>query len=132
MSVVVDSSVVVAALTDTGRYGTWAANQLLRPELTAPQHLPVETAAALFRLERRGRLDPSNARMAMQQMTNLPISLLPFTLLTDRVWDLRHTVTAYDGWYVALAEATGSPLATLDRRLVSAPGPTCAFLTPDV
>ena len=32
--------------------------------------------------------------------------------------------------YVALAEATNVPLATLDRRLVRAAGPTCRFLAP--
>lgn len=130
MTLVVDSSVVVAALTDTGPYGTWASTRLLEPELTAPQHLPIETAAALFRLERRGLIDADIGRAAMHEVANLPISLLPFSLLAERVWDLRHTVTAYDGWYVALAEATDSPLATLDRRLVGAPGPTCEFLTP--
>jgi len=39
-------------------------------------------------------------------------------------------VTAYDAWYVALAEAYDAPLATLDTRLVDAPGPACAFDTP--
>jgi predicted nucleic acid-binding protein len=39
-------------------------------------------------------------------------------------------VSAYDAWYVAVAEHTGVPLVTLDRRLASAPGPTCGFVTP--
>ena len=36
----------------------------------------------------------------------------------------------YDGWYVAVAEALGMPLATLDTRLSRSTGPTCEFLTP--
>ena len=39
-------------------------------------------------------------------------------------------MTSYDAWYVALAEALGSDLATLDERLVKADGPRCRFLTP--
>jgi predicted nucleic acid-binding protein len=46
------------------------------------------------------------------------------------VWELRENVTAYDGWYVALAESLGARLATLDVRLTKASGPRCAFTTP--
>jgi predicted nucleic acid-binding protein len=41
-----------------------------------------------------------------------------------------HTVTSYDAWYVALAEALELPLATLDGRLSRARGVGCKFLTP--
>lgn len=42
--------------------------------------------------------------------------------LLDRVWTLRHDVSAYDGLYVALAEGVAAPLITLDRRIADAPG----------
>jgi predicted nucleic acid-binding protein len=48
------------------------------------------------------------------------------------VRQLRVTVSAYDAWYVALAEALDVPFATLDSRLARAPGPRCAFHVPDV
>ena len=49
-----------------------------------------------------------------------------------RVWELRHSVTSHDAWYVAVAEALRLPLATLDARLAKAKGPTCRFLrSPD-
>jgi predicted nucleic acid-binding protein len=44
--------------------------------------------------------------------------------------DMRGSVTAYDGWYVALAESLKAPLATLDGRLARAPGPRFSFLGP--
>ncbi|MGI9033553.1 MAG: type II toxin-antitoxin system VapC family toxin [Acidimicrobiales bacterium] len=47
-----------------------------------------------------------------------------------RVWELRRVVTAYDAWYVAVAESLSVPLATLDRKLGRAPGPRCAFEMP--
>ena len=37
-------------------------------------------------------------------------------------WGLRDNLTAYDAAYVALAEATGTPLLTLDRRIANAHG----------
>jgi len=37
---------------------------------------------------------------------------------------------AYDAWYVALAEALGAKLATLDIAPGRASGPRCGFLTP--
>lgn len=46
------------------------------------------------------------------------------------VRELRHNVTAYDGWYVALAEQLDAAVATLDVRLANAAGPRCPFRTP--
>ena len=54
----------------------------------------------------------------------------PFAPHAERVWALRHNLTAYDAWYVAVAEALDCPLATLDRRLSRASGPACEVLTP--
>jgi predicted nucleic acid-binding protein len=59
------------------------------------------------------------------------VELYPFLPFQDRVWQLRESLTAYDAWYVALAEAHDVPLATLDRRLAASPGPHCGFLTPN-
>jgi predicted nucleic acid-binding protein len=47
----------------------------------------------------------------------------------ERIWELRHAITSYDAWYVAIAEALRLPLATLDKRLARARGPKCEFLT---
>jgi predicted nucleic acid-binding protein len=58
------------------------------------------------------------------------LELFSFEPFAERVWVLRHNVTSYDAWYVALAEVLRLPLATLDERLVKAKGPTCNFLTP--
>ncbi|MGH8903342.1 MAG: type II toxin-antitoxin system VapC family toxin [Egibacteraceae bacterium] len=53
-------------------------------------------------------------------------------LPAERVWKLRRTITAYDAWYVALAESLDAPLLTLYHRLARAPGPRCSFeLPPD-
>lgn len=56
------------------------------------------------------------------------IELYPFG---DRIWELRDNLTAYDAWYVALAEGHDCPLATLDQRIVASVGPRCEFVTFD-
>ena len=50
--------------------------------------------------------------------------------LRNRIWELRSNLTCYDAWYVAVAEALELPLATLDRRLARATGPSCEIRAP--
>jgi len=131
LSVVVDSSVVVAALVDTGENGAWAEKILERGDLYAPELLRVESANVLRRLERGKEIAEQEANAAFEDLMELDVELHAFEPFSERVWELRHNVTNYDGWYVALAEALNLPLATLDGRLVKAEGPKCRFLTPD-
>jgi predicted nucleic acid-binding protein len=60
----------------------------------------------------------------------LPIELFPFEPFAGRIWELRHSVTSYDAWYVAIAEALDLPLATLDGPLSRSAGVHCQFLIP--
>jgi len=43
---------------------------------------------------------------------------------------LRRNLSVYDGSYVALAELTNTPLATLDVYIGRAPGVSCVTSTP--
>lgn len=129
MSIVVDASVLVAATTDSGRDGAWAESVLAPGDLAAPQLVLVEATNVLRRLERERVLDPRDAEEARRDLLLLPVELFPFDPFAERIWELRQTVSSYDAWYVALAEAIDAPLATLDRRLRRASGPRCTFLT---
>jgi predicted nucleic acid-binding protein len=129
VSVVVDASVLVAAATDAGREGVWAESVLARGDLVAPQLVLVEATNVLRRLERERLLAPREADEARRDVLLLPLDLFPFEPFAERIWELRRTVSSYDAWYVALAEAIDAPLATLDRRLRRASGPRCRFVT---
>jgi predicted nucleic acid-binding protein len=130
LTTVVDASVALAAAVDEAASGDWARQLLGKGEnLVAPHLLPVEAANLLRKLVQRGRLSDRLAALELAQITRLRIAYYPFVPLAARVWDLRNNVSAYDGWYVALAEALKAPLATLDARLVRATGPRCQFLT---
>ena len=117
MSVVVDSSVLVAALVDTGPNGTWAEEVLSSGSLHAPELARVEATNILRRLELAKQLTTPEANAAHEDLMQLDMELFSFDPFADRIWELRHTVTSYDAWYVALAEALRLPLATLDARL---------------
>ena len=130
MTLVVDASLVFAALLDDGPDGEWAESQIAEGDLVAPELLLAAAANALRNAERAGRISSDVASLAYDDLLRLPATLFPYEPLADRVWQLRHAVTAYDGWYVALAEALDAGLATLDLRLTRAPGPTCSFITP--
>lgn len=46
--------------------------------------------------------------------------IVPGDAVLARVWALRHTMSTYDAPYVAVAEAFGVPLVTIDLRLARA------------
>jgi len=117
-------------LVDTGPDGSWAESLLDTQALAAPHLMPVEVTDILRRAAMAGQISVDVAAMAHHDLCELRVELFAYEPVADRVWELRPNVTAYDAWYVALAEALDVPLATLDRRLSGAPGPRCAFVTP--
>lgn len=130
MRCVVDASAVVAALVDDGPDGRWAASVMSERDLHAPHLMPVEVVNVLRRARSARSVGDAAASLAFEDLLNLRVTLYPFQLLAERVWELREHVTAYDAWYVALAEAIDADLVTLDMRLAHATGPRCMFLTP--
>jgi len=132
LSTVVDSSVLVAALLDAGPHGAWAEKVLAAGSLHAPELARAEAMDIFRRLERAKLITTPEANAAQNDLMQLDIDLFPFEPFADRIWELRHNVTSYDAWYVALAEALKVPLATLDQPLSKSNGVTCEFRTPDL
>lgn len=130
MTVVVDASAVVAALVDGSELGQWAEDCLREDRLAAPHLLHVEATNILRRAELAGDISADSAALAFTDLLMLPVDLYPFEPFADRVWELRHTVTAYDAWYVGLAESFETSLVTVDQKLARANGPACGFKTP--
>lgn len=130
MTVVLDSSVVVAALIDTGPVGMWAEALLVSGPLAAPHLMPIEAANVLRRSALAGDISADVASLAHEDLLSLRLELFPYSLCATRVWELRSNITAYDASYVALAETLGARLATLDTRLSRTSGTRCEFAVP--
>jgi predicted nucleic acid-binding protein len=130
VSVVVDASVLVAALVDSSDHGRWAEDVIISGSLHAPELARVEATNILRRLERSKQVSSAQANAAHDDLMELSLETFGFDPFADRIWELRHSITSYDAWYVALAEALQLPLATLDLKLAKASGVKCRFLTP--
>lgn len=130
MSVVVDASVLIKALLNTGPDGEWAEAIVAGDSLHAPDLALAEATNVLRRLELARTITRAEANAAHEDLMQLNIELFSFEPFAERAWELRHNLTSYDAWYVALAEALRLPLATFDERLAKAKGPSCEFLTP--
>ncbi len=121
--IVADASATVAYLVNqpVGR-GVRARQRFASEALHAPHLLDLEVANSLRRLVFRGAITPGEASQALEDLLDLPIVRYPHHPLVARAWELRHNLTAYDAAYVALAEALGAALVTLDSGIRDAPG----------
>ena len=127
---VVDSSILISALVENTPEGVWSRNLISGGELYCPELVLAEVANVLRRMEGINQISPAEARLALGDLLNLGLKLHPFAPYATRIWELRHNLTSYDAWYVALAESLDRPLATVDAKLTRASGPRCAFIAP--
>jgi predicted nucleic acid-binding protein len=130
LSIIIDPSVLIAALVDSGPHGGWAEGILSAESLQAPELIYAEATNIFRRLERAEIITTAEANAAQDDLMQLDIQLFPFAPFAGRIWELRHNVTSYDAWYVALAEALELPLATLDESLSKSSGVDCEFRIP--
>lgn len=122
---------VVSALIDSGPDGVWAEALLGSDALVAPHLMPAEVANVLCRAALAGDVTVDSASLAHADLLRLRVGLFDYEPFAERVWALRDGMSAYDAWYVALAESLDAPVATLDRRLTQSPGARCQFIAPD-
>ena len=123
--IVVDASLVIDFLILAGRDNRVTSLFLAQSgETFAPELIDLEVAQALRRWAQRSALNQDHATAFLMSFQNLPIKRLPHRPLLKRIWQLRHSLTAYDAAYVALAEGLDAPLFTRDRKLAAARGNT--------
>jgi predicted nucleic acid-binding protein len=119
---VVDTSAVVDALAGRPPDERLLARLGSDGDLHAPHLLDVELLHALRWLVAAGHLSEDRAADARSDFAELTIARYEHGFLADRIWELRHNLTAYDATFVALSEALDVPLVTRDRRLADAQG----------
>lgn len=116
--IVLDASALVELILTTA-LGAAIAERIHDPQLSlhTPHLADVEVAQTLRRLVTSGQLEAAAAAAALSDLRDLDVERHAHEPLLDRVWALRHNLTAYDAVYVALAEGLGATLLTCDRRL---------------
>ena len=91
-------------------------------DLHAPHLLDTEVLHALRRMTLQGELTDARAVDARTDFRDLALIRYAHEPFSERVWELRHNLTAYDATFVALAETLDAPLVTCDAKLADAPG----------
>jgi predicted nucleic acid-binding protein len=91
-------------------------------QMHAPQLLDIEITQVLRRLVRQKEITAPRAEQVLEDLSDLLIERHDHQELIQRIWQLRDSLSAYDGAYVALAEALAAPLLTCDGKLAGAHG----------
>lgn len=113
---VLDASGAIELVIDRGA-GTQVRAALEAGPAHAPEIIHLETLQTLRGLVRGGQVPRRQASTAVRQLTALRLRSHRHGPLRSRVWELRDCCSAYDGAYVALAEALDTELVTADARL---------------
>lgn len=123
---VVDAVAVADALTRKDAVGIALAQRITESTCHAPHLIDAEVGHVLRRVERLGEITEEVAVTGLRALATLIDERYAHTgWLAAEAWQLRHTVTFYDGLYVALAARLDMPLLTGDVRLSKAPGLPC-------
>ena len=119
--IVVDASAILEVILNTPVASRVAGRLFAAGEtLHAPHLLDLEVVQVLRRYAGAGALTEERGAQALEDLADLPLYRYPHHLFVDRIWELRHNLTAYDAAYVALAEALAAPLVTRDAALLRA------------
>ncbi len=121
--IVLDASAILEVLLATPAASS-VLSRLTAPgeTLHAPHLLDLEVLQVLRRYTANGDITVDRAHQAVVDYLDFPILRYAHEVLALRVWQLRDNLTAYDGAYVALAEALAAPVVTRDRRMVATRG----------
>jgi predicted nucleic acid-binding protein len=121
---VVDTSAVLAAIAAREPPPKLVERLSRDGDLHAPHLIDTEMLHALRRMRIVGAISEERAIEARNDFSELALTRYPHQPLSDRVWELRENLTAYDATFVALAELLSAKLLTCDARLAAAPANT--------
>ncbi|MBV6420049.1 MAG: hypothetical protein DAHOPDDO_01276 [Ignavibacteriaceae bacterium] len=117
MSIVVDTSVVVAILTNEVH-----KNQLIEltkgVDLLAPESINCEIGNAFSTMFKRGRLTLNLAKKALEYYKEIPIRLVNMDIEKSLEIAYKHKIYAYDAYFIECAIRHQSEMISLDDTLI--------------
>ena len=117
---VIDASVAVEYLLKTP-LGIFISDVIEDAYLVAPELIDVEVTSALRRAVLSERIEAERASIALSALEQWPLQRISHRELIVAAWRHRNNLSAYDAFYVALAQACCMPLLTADIKLTRAP-----------
>jgi predicted nucleic acid-binding protein len=123
---IVDASCLYEVVADAERAEAVRDRLARDPDQAAPHVIDVEVLSIIRRDRYLGRLDATAAGQAVEDLREWPGERFGHRSLLQRAWELRDNVRTWDAVYVALAEAFGATLITLDERLGRIEGLDCS------
>lgn len=120
--VVLDASAAIDILADTQRGTRLAALAPVGTIFWVPDGLfDVEVSSVLRRWGLSSTLSVEAIDAARSKLAQTRFKRVSVRVLSERAWQLRSNIAFADACYVALAEALGCSLLTIDMKLVAAP-----------
>ena len=120
---ILDASAALDLLLEREPMASWVRAEIAGADRVRVPHLiDAEVAAVVRRMVLAGGMTPERGARALEDFAAMRLRRFPHRRLLRRVWSLRENVSAFDGFYVALAESLAAPLVTTDAALARAPG----------
>ncbi len=127
---VIDAGILFEVIADTPASEALRARLMLDQDHCAPHLIDAEVLSVIQKWHRTGELDTTAANQAVDDLSLWPGERWSHRPLLARAWELRADVRGYDAMYVALAEALGATLMTLDQRLARVRSLRCDIEVP--
>jgi len=116
--IAIDASIVIWLLLENGPPEVWEA--LVEYDGVVPATFYSEIAQAILRAERLKRITSGQVTRVVETVNGMPLSIhVPSLGLTIEL-ARKHSLSAYDAAYLAVAIERNLALATLDGRLAAA------------
>ena len=135
LRVCVDASLALKLVLDEEdsdrAHALWQAWVSADTEIVAPEYLAVEATSVIRNHVYRGLLSKEAGQAAFDALHAQAITLISSQGLNSRAWELSEQFgrpTAYDAYYMVVAETFGCDLWTADRRFVKAVRDTVSWV----
>ena len=130
VTLTLDSSAAFDLLVADTPQRNWLRQFVAGHDFVAPTLFRFELTNLIRRAFAQKQLSDTDANATLRAALSMPLTEYSFEFALPRAWALRGSFTFTDASYIAVAEATGTALVTLDRRIARGPTVQCDIVLP--